>query len=166
MLHVFQWTKSYFIFAIIIVAESCPPSKIFFYLICRHQIELQVKDVAKDIETVKKDLEIQMKKVRVIENNLEKSQEELEQYQVRTCTHAFIQNYQINASFQRLKQQKLNRVISTAIMKMHQLQHITPEFTTANISGCLLFSKTKLSKLYKRVEELQNDTLEQKNKHK
>lgn len=54
----------------------------------------------------------------------------------------------------------------TPVMKLHQLQHITPEFTTATIDNCLLFSKTGLSRLYKRVEELQRDTLQQKNKHK
>lgn len=54
----------------------------------------------------------------------------------------------------------------TVVLNLHQLQHITPDFTTANISDCLLFSKTGLSRLYKRVEELQRDTLEQKNQHK
>lgn len=54
----------------------------------------------------------------------------------------------------------------TAVLKMHQLQHITPEFTTASINNCLLFSKSGVSSLYKRVEELQRDTLEQKQKHK
>lgn len=113
----------------------------------RHQVELQLKEEAKTIETLRKELEVQMKKVKVIENNLKKSQEELEQ-------------------FQRQKQQKLNTVITTVVLKMHQLQHLTPEYTIANISQCLLFSKSGLSKLYKRVGELQIDTLEQKNKHK
>lgn len=56
--------------------------------------------------------------------------------------------------------------MSTAILSLHQLQNITEDFTIATIENSLLFSKAGLSRLYKRVEELQRDTLEQKNKHK
>lgn len=41
-----------------------------------------MKEEAKAIEILKKDLEMQMRKVKVVENNLKKSQEELEQFQV------------------------------------------------------------------------------------
>lgn len=55
--------------------------------ILRHQIELQLKEEAKAIEIIKKDIEIQLKKCRVVENNLQKSQEELEQFQVLMKNH-------------------------------------------------------------------------------
>lgn len=51
-------------------------------MFARHEIELQLKEEAKAIEIVKKDIEIQLKRSRVVEGNLKKSQEELEQYQV------------------------------------------------------------------------------------
>lgn len=49
---------------------------------------------------------------------------------------------------------------------MNQLQHVTEDFQLLDIWETLLFNKTTLSKLYKRVGQLQIETLQQKAKHK
>lgn len=53
----------------------------------------------------------------------------------------------------------------TVVLKFHQLQHMTGN-NLARIRDCVVFDKTKLSRLYTRVGELQQDTLDQKIKHK
>lgn len=53
----------------------------------------------------------------------------------------------------------------TVILKFHQLQHMNGD-DFEKISHCVVFDKTKLSKLYTRVGELQEETEEQKIKHK
>jgi hypothetical protein len=67
--------------------------------------------------------------------------------------------------FQREKQEKLNEVRCTVVMHLDQLQHLTPNNKTSNIMETLVFSKTRLSKLYKRVEELQVETEQQVKRH-
>lgn len=109
-------------------------------------MELKIKDEIKLIETLKKEMEVHLKKLRTIEGNLKNSQEELE-------------------LFQREKQKKLNTVITTAVLKLHQLEHLISESETAKITDCLIFSKKTLSKLYKRVSELEMEINEQKAKH-
>lgn len=64
------------------------------------------------------------------------------------------------------KQRKLNDIDMTVILKFHQLQHFVGENEVAKIRDCVVFDKTKLSRLYTRVGELQQETLLQKEKHK
>lgn len=109
-------------------------------------MELKNKDETKLIETLKKEMEVHMKKLRSIEVNLKNSQDELE-------------------LFQREKQKKLNTVITTAVLKLHKMQHLISESETAKITECLVFSKKTLSELYKRVSELEMEINEQKAKH-
>lgn len=110
-------------------------------------MEQETRDHKISIETLKKDLETNTKKTKLLETNLIRSQEELE-------------------AFQREKQRKLNEVNSMVIIKMNQLQHILPDYELCKISDTLLFSKMTISKLYRRVGQLQTETLEQKAKHK
>ena len=67
---------------------------------------------------------------------------------------------------QQEKQRKLNDVDVTVVLKFHQLQHFVDETNVAKIQDCVVFDKTKLSRLYTRVGELQQETFEQKEKHK
>lgn len=48
----------------------------------RHAIELAIKEELKMLEMLKKEMEVHGKKVKVIEKNLQNSQEELETFQV------------------------------------------------------------------------------------
>lgn len=54
----------------------------------------------------------------------------------------------------------------TVVLKMHQLQHLISESESNPVRDTLVFSQTTLSKLYKRVGELYQETLQQKAKHK
>lgn len=56
------------------------------------------------------------------------------------------------------KQKKLNEINVTVILKLHQLQHILDSGSIANIEDCIVFNKKKLSNLYARVGELQEET--------
>lgn len=72
----------------------------------------------------------------------------------------------IKFGFQREKQQKLNQVLCTVVLKLHQMQHIASKDQVHKIKDSIIFSKSTLSKLYKRVNELRMETLQQKAKHK
>lgn len=98
------------------------------------------------MDTLKKELELQTKKMKNVEKSLSDGQDDLE-------------------SYQRLKQQKLNTVVCTAVLRLDQLQHLMEDGAPASIKDCLIFSKTKLTNLYKRVGQLQTETLQQKAKH-
>lgn len=68
--------------------------------------------------------------------------------------------------FQREKQCKLNQVNCVVILKLHQLQHLISKNQVNNVGDTLVFSQATLSRLYKRVGQLHNETLQQKAKHK
>ncbi|GJQ65650.1 hypothetical protein Trydic_g7740 [Trypoxylus dichotomus] len=113
----------------------------------RHAVELEIKEHNRVIEQTKKDMEQTSKKLKSIELNLKQSQDALEK-------------------FQREKQQKLNQVVCTLVLKLHQLQHLLTDACVNNVKDTLIFSKSTLSKLYRRVGQLQMETLQQKDKHK
>ncbi|KAK9870280.1 hypothetical protein WA026_006367 [Henosepilachna vigintioctopunctata] len=112
----------------------------------RHQLEIGVKEHQRQIEGLKKDLELNMKKLKIMNSTLQTCQEEL-------------------TSYQREKQDKLNNVECTIMLNLDQIQHITEPGKTCPISECLVLSKLTLSKLYKRVGDLQSETLKLKSRH-
>lgn len=134
-------------------------------------MELETKDHKNGIDMLKKEEESRLKSIKVLENNLEASQEELEAFQVHwrtfflTFTLIFFKPI-LTIIMQRMKQQKLNEVNKVVVVCLHQLQHISEDFRTLNIWETLLFNKQTLSRLYKRVGQLQMETLQQKAKHK
>ncbi|XP_017757877.1 PREDICTED: uncharacterized protein LOC108549132 [Eufriesea mexicana] len=105
----------------------------------RYAYEFQIREEQKEIELLQKELDIDTKYLRIIENNLKNNQEEL-------------QNFMLN------KQKKLNEINVTVILKLHQLQHISDSGCTANIQNCIVFNKKELTDLYARVGELQQET--------
>ena len=55
----------------------------------------------------------------------------------------------------------------TVVLKFNQLQHFIPNSQTMEkIRDCTLFDKDKLSQLYTRVGEIQQETLSQLTDHK
>jgi hypothetical protein len=52
------------------------------------------------------------------------------------------------------------------IMRLHQLQYFEKCGFLARMHDCIVFDKKKLSKLYIRVQELHEETLELQAKHK
>ncbi|XP_057334477.1 cilia- and flagella-associated protein 44 isoform X2 [Microplitis mediator] len=112
----------------------------------RHKFENQMRDDQKILEDLRKQLDQNKKKLKIIESNLNLSERELQDYM-------------------REKQKKLNEIDVTVILKLHQLQHIDND-SLVKISDCVVFDRTQLSRLYTRVGELQQETTDQKIKHK
>ncbi|KAK4886398.1 hypothetical protein RN001_002669 [Aquatica leii] len=64
------------------------------------------------------------------------------------------------------KQNQLNNVMCTVVLKLHQLQHLDARNTPSNVADTLIFSQTILCNLYKKVGQLHNETELEKTKHK
>ncbi|XP_008204820.1 cilia- and flagella-associated protein 44 isoform X2 [Nasonia vitripennis] len=113
----------------------------------RYEMEQRIRDEQRIIETLQKDLELQKKKMKTIEIELKTDREKLD-------------------AFLREKQRQLNDIDVTIILKLHQLQCFTDADKAENIQNCIVFDKTRLSQLYARVGELQQETADQLTKHK
>lgn len=59
----------------------------------------------------------------------------------------------------------LNQIIRTAALRRDQIQLYNANTSVENIEDCLIMSKDTISALYRRVGELQKETLIEKNKH-
>lgn len=119
---------------------------LFIIIFLRHEVEIEIKESQKNLEILKKNFEVLNKKIRFLDKDLETFQQELEKVQQD-------------------KQQKLNAVRCVVVLKLNQLQHLTSENKTANIVDTLVFPKKSFSNLYKRVAELEEETLEQLKRH-
>ncbi|KAL6428441.1 hypothetical protein ACFW04_008603 [Cataglyphis niger] len=113
----------------------------------RYSCEHQIKDAQQTIEILQKEIQIQTKKLKVIESNLKKNEEDLNMFMLE-------------------KQKKLNSVDVTIIIKLHQLQYFEKAEVPLKLHDCVLFNKNRLSKLYVRIQELHEETLELHVKHK
>ncbi|XP_068986815.1 cilia- and flagella-associated protein 44 isoform X3 [Bombus flavifrons] len=105
----------------------------------RYTYELQIREEQREIELLQKELDTDIKHLRIIESTLKHNEEEL-------------QNFVLD------KQKKLNEINVTVILKLHQLQHILDSGCTASIQNCIVFNKKELANLYARVGELQDET--------
>ncbi|XP_031368455.1 cilia- and flagella-associated protein 44 isoform X2 [Apis dorsata] len=105
----------------------------------RYAYEFQIREEQKEIELLQKELDTDTKYLKIVESILKSHQEELEKFMLD-------------------KQKKLNEINVTVILKLHQLQHILDSGSIANIEDCIVFNKKKLSNLYARVGELQEET--------
>lgn len=112
----------------------------------RHEIEQQYRNCTIETDAKMKSKEILAKRMRIIDSELKVRRDELE-------------------LFQREKQQKLNQIICTVILKLNQLKHIKPEGGLNNIKNTLVFSQRTLSALYQRVGVLEKERQEQTDKH-
>ncbi|XP_048505660.1 cilia- and flagella-associated protein 44 isoform X2 [Athalia rosae] len=112
----------------------------------RYEYEFQIKEEQKCIETLRKEIESDTKKMKIIENVLKSNQDDLQ-------------------AFMREKQCKLNDIDMTVILKLHQFQHFKDDTTMEKIRDCVVFDDTKLTNLYARVGQLREETAEQKAKH-
>ncbi|EFN70133.1 WD repeat-containing protein 52 [Camponotus floridanus] len=113
----------------------------------RYFCEHQIKDAQQIVETLHKEIQIETKKLKIIESNLKKNEDELNMFMLE-------------------KQKKLNNVDVTIIMKLHQLQYFEKSELSFKLHDCVLFDKNRLSKLYARIQELHKETLELHVKHK
>ncbi|XP_031357853.1 cilia- and flagella-associated protein 44-like [Photinus pyralis] len=130
--------------------KGCDPAlyaKTFELRTKRHGVELQIKDLRADIDSIAKEIATKTKKLKMIDKTLKESEKDLEAYQ-------------------REKQQKINLVATTVVLKLNQLQHLVSSNQSSKVGDVLLFSKDTLSNLYDRVGQLHNETMKQKSKHK
>ncbi|CAG9762761.1 unnamed protein product [Ceutorhynchus assimilis] len=113
----------------------------------RHEIEQADREEVRLLEFTKKEIEVNTRKLGMLHKAYDDAQEQLE-------------------SFRRDKQKNLNNVRCTVILNLDQIygfEQYKPE--EMKISDFLVFSRSKLSDLYKRVGKLQNDALEEQGKH-
>ncbi|XP_032671308.1 cilia- and flagella-associated protein 44 isoform X3 [Odontomachus brunneus] len=113
----------------------------------RYACEHEVKSAQHTVETLQKEAEIQTKKLKIIESNLRAHEDDLKIFMFE-------------------KQGKLNDVDVTVTMKMHQLQYLQECDMPTKVDDCVVFDKKKLSKLYARIQELHEETLELHAKYK
>ncbi|XP_058801430.1 cilia- and flagella-associated protein 44 [Phymastichus coffea] len=113
----------------------------------RYDLEHRIKDHQKTIENLQQELDSQRKALETIESELKTDTEQLQ-------------------ALLREKQRQLNDIDVTVVLKLHQLQCFTEEDKAEKIQNCIVFDKDKLSQLYARVGELQQETADQLARHK
>ncbi|KYN44488.1 WD repeat-containing protein 52 [Trachymyrmex septentrionalis] len=113
----------------------------------RYMREHEIRDAQRIIEILQKEIQIHTKKLKIEESVLKKNEDDLKMFMLK-------------------KQQKLNNVEVTVLMKLHQLQYFDESQIPFKIHDCVLFDKEKLSKLYARIQQLYEETLELHVKHK
>ncbi|XP_063994244.1 LOW QUALITY PROTEIN: cilia- and flagella-associated protein 44 [Diachasmimorpha longicaudata] len=113
----------------------------------RHDNENEMREEQKNMENLVREADNCSKKIKIIVGA------------VNNCTQ------KLN-DFMDEKQRKLNDIDMTLILNFHQLEHFIDDNNLSKINDCVVFDTTRLSQLYKRVGELQQETCEQKIKHK
>ncbi|KAF7286507.1 hypothetical protein GWI33_004914 [Rhynchophorus ferrugineus] len=110
----------------------------------RHEIEQNEREETRIMELAKKNIEIQNRKLGKLQS------------EYRECEKNLVE-------FRREKQKKLNTVRCTVVLHLDQIYGFNPE--SSDISDFLVFSRSKLSDLYKRVGLLQSEALDEQSKH-
>ncbi|KAI4496377.1 hypothetical protein M0804_000187 [Polistes exclamans] len=105
----------------------------------RYEYEHEIREEYKAIEKLQKEVEMDTKKLKIIDDLLKTNVEELEKFMLE-------------------KQKKLNDIDVTIVLKFHQLQHFINSYSVSSIRESIIFDKTKLSQLHDRVGELQQET--------
>ncbi|XP_025994269.1 cilia- and flagella-associated protein 44 isoform X2 [Solenopsis invicta] len=113
----------------------------------RYACEHQIRDAQRIVEAFHKEIQIYLKKLKIIESNLKKNEDDLKIFMLK-------------------KQRKLNDVDVTILIKLHQLQYFEESYISFKVHDCVVFDKKKLSNLYVRIQELYQETLELHAKHK
>ncbi|XP_036151277.1 cilia- and flagella-associated protein 44 [Monomorium pharaonis] len=113
----------------------------------RYVCEHQIRDAQQAVETLNKEIQIHIKKLKITESGLKKNEDDLKIFMLK-------------------KQRKLNDVDVTVLMDLHQLQYFEESQIPSKVRNCVVFDKKKLSKLYARIQELYEETLELHVKHK
>ncbi|XP_011859838.1 PREDICTED: uncharacterized protein LOC105557260 isoform X2 [Vollenhovia emeryi] len=113
----------------------------------RYACEHEIRDVQRVMEALHKEIQIHTKKLKIIESSLKKNENDLQMFMLK-------------------KQRKLNDVDVTVLIKLHQLQYFQESHIPSKVHDCVMFDKKKLSKLYARIQELHEETLELHAKHK
>ncbi|XP_070529333.1 cilia- and flagella-associated protein 44 isoform X2 [Cardiocondyla obscurior] len=113
----------------------------------RYACEHDIKNAQQVMETLHKEIQSHIKKLKIIESNLKKDEDDLKMFMLK-------------------KQEKLNNVDVTVLMKLHQLQYFEESQIPCKVRDCVVFDKKKLSKLYERIQELHEETLDLRDKHK
>uniref|UniRef100_A0A6P7GKU4 Cilia- and flagella-associated protein 44-like n=1 Tax=Diabrotica virgifera virgifera TaxID=50390 RepID=A0A6P7GKU4_DIAVI len=112
--------------------------------ITKHTIEQNIKELQRVVDTINKNIEMSTRKLRIVETQYQQSINSLEAYQKE-------------------KQRLLNQVRCTVILNLDQIHDYNPEMD--EISDYLVFSRSTLSSLYKRVGGLEFENLQQKMKY-
>ncbi|KAI4492234.1 hypothetical protein M0802_009924 [Mischocyttarus mexicanus] len=107
----------------------------------RYEYEHEIKEEYKEIEKLQKEMEMDTKKLKIIDDLYKTNVEELEKFMLE-------------------KQKKLNDIDVTIVLKLNQLQHFINSYNVSSIRESIIFDKTILSHLHDRVGELQQETFD------
>ncbi|XP_039285511.1 cilia- and flagella-associated protein 44 [Nilaparvata lugens] len=132
-----------------ICPEGCDPDlykRTFVLRGRRHELELEIIEVKKRVDSLKKENEMSGKRLLQIDVVLRLHLEKLE-------------------SFQRQKQRKVNEVETVVVLKSDQLLNYKKSDEMGSIGNSVLMPMDSLKKLNDRVGELENETKAEQLKH-
>lgn len=112
----------------------------------RQEAEDLIREDQKQVEILTREVDHDSKKIKLMEKGLSDCKRSLQ-------------------DFMYAKQSKLNDIDRTLLMKLHQLQHFVDGGHLAKMNTCVVFDSSRLSELYRRVGELQNEAENQKIMH-
>ena len=100
------------------------------------------------MEILKKDKESLLKKAKTMESHVKTALQDLQAFQIK-------------------KQQRLNELDATVVLKMHQILHyLTNGDPPTSVSQCLVFSDTARKNLSQRIGELVHEKQQEKKRYK
>ncbi|XP_057301359.1 cilia- and flagella-associated protein 44-like isoform X2 [Hydractinia symbiolongicarpus] len=128
----------------------CPTGcdQVIFDQICQLRerkldLEEMIVDAKKAGDSTKKEVDALSKKVKIVTSALKNAASDLE-------------------AFQREKQQKLNELNVVVTLKLDQIQYVVNNIIPHDLSKCLVFERSFLDRLQKRIKELEKEKLKQK----
>ncbi|XP_007945643.1 cilia- and flagella-associated protein 44 [Orycteropus afer afer] len=128
-----------------ICPTNCDPSLFELALQLREKrldIEEALVEEKKFIDNLKKEYDTLSKKVKIVANNLNAAEEDLEAYQ-------------------REKQQRLNELLVVIPLKLHQIEYVVFGDIPNDLSGTLVFSNRSLGQLQERILQLHQENVQQ-----
>uniref|UniRef100_A0A1I8JLC0 Cilia- and flagella-associated protein 44 n=1 Tax=Macrostomum lignano TaxID=282301 RepID=A0A1I8JLC0_9PLAT len=113
----------------------------------RLDLEEELAEERKTMEALRKELEGLQKKARAVETALAQAEKELEAFQLE-------------------KQSKLNELETVVVLRLHQILHHENGHLPQDISNCLVFERSALLQLKRRISELQEEKHQQNKEQK
>ncbi|KAI2652935.1 Cilia- and flagella-associated protein 44 [Labeo rohita] len=113
----------------------------------RLDVEEQLQEEIKNVDSLKKECDTLTKKEKIVQNNRKAAEGDLE-------------------LINREKQQKLNEVDVVVPLRLHQIEYVNNGLLPGKLDSALVLNTADLQRLQKRIEELQQEKIEQRELYK
>ncbi|XP_073677561.1 cilia- and flagella-associated protein 44 [Garra rufa] len=113
----------------------------------RLDVEEQLQEELKNVDILKKECDTLTKKEKIVQNNRKAAEGDLE-------------------LINREKQQKLNEVDVVVPLRLHQIEYVNNGLLPGKLDSALVLNTADLQRLQKRIEELQQEKIEQRELYK